>query len=135
MKLANTVTSAVKLVAKNTLDLSTLAEQTSRNLSLCFLRDCPAQCHQPELLAHLGFDRASNFRIFFQMLFGVLAPLANALAGERVPGPGLFDDPQVGANVDQLPFFRHAAAVENVELRFFERWSNLVLHHLDLGAI
>src|SRR5713101_4338624 len=69
-----------------------------------------------------------------EIFLGVLPPLTDTLAGKRVPGPGLFDDPLVSANVDQLPLLGHAATVEDVEFRFSEWWGNLILHDLDLGA-
>src|SRR5262245_32806022 len=73
--------------------------------------------------------------MLFEIVFSILSPLADTLAGERVPGAGFFDDPLVGADVDQLAFFGYTAAVQDIKLRFSERWGNLVLHDLDFGTV
>src|SRR2546427_3177585 len=89
---------------------------------------------QPELLAHPGLDLRRDLGVLAQEVARVLAPLADAVAAEGVPGAGLLDDALLGRDVDQLSLLGDAGAVQDVELRLAERRRHLVLHHLHLGA-
>src|SRR5690606_36470507 len=51
------------------------------------------------------------------------------------PGPGLFDETGLDAEIDQFTGLRHALAIHDVELDLLERRCNLVLHHLDAGLV
>src|SRR5262249_34116958 len=101
----------------------------------------PARCRrrrrvgaQPELLSDLAFDGGRDLGMLAQEVARVLAALADALAPERVPGPGLLEDALLRRDVDELALLREAGAVEDVELRRAERRRDLVLHDLHLGA-
>ena len=60
--------------------------------------------------------------------------LPELLAVEGVPSPGLLDDAEVGADVEQRALTADALAVHDVELGLPERRSHLVLHDLDPRA-
>src|SRR5215470_14722019 len=89
---------------------------------------------EPELLPHLRLDRGRDLRMLAQEVARVLATLADALALEGVPGPGLLEDALLRVDVDKLALLRDAGAVEDVELDLPEWRRDLVLHHLHLGA-
>src|SRR5438093_7193659 len=104
--------------------------------SFCTRPVAPLGCAraQPELLAHPGLDLRRDLGMLAQEVARVLAALADAVAAEGVPGPGLLDDALLGRDVDQLSLLGDAGAVQDVELRLAERRRHLVLHHLHLGA-
>src|SRR4029077_1807917 len=72
---------------------------------------------QPELLSDLAFDRGRDLGVLAQEVARVLAPLADALAPEGVPGPGLLKDALLRRDVDELALLRDAGAVEDAALR------------------
>ncbi len=85
--------------------------------------------------AHLVLDRLGDLGVLAEVVLGVLAALADALAVVGVPGARLLDDAGLLAEVDQLAGLAHALAVHDVELDDLERRRHLVLHHLDAGVV
>src|SRR6516165_9469928 len=83
----------------------------------------------------LRLDLAGHVGVLAQELLGVLAPLADAIAGEAEPGAGLLDGAALGAEVDEIPLVADPLAVEDVELHLAERRGHLVLHHLDARPV
>jgi hypothetical protein len=77
----------------------------------------------------------AQVRVLEQQLAGVLAPLPDPLALEGEPGAALLHHAAVGAEVEQIALHRDPAVVEDVELRLPEGRRQLVLHHLDPGAV
>src|SRR5260370_30326803 len=84
--------------------------------------------------AGIGANRVlyglAGFGMVLQIRFGVLTPLANALAVVGKPGAGFFDDAGLNAEVDQLAAFRDALAVHDIEIDDLERRCHLVLDDL-----
>src|SRR5262249_24123534 len=64
-----------------------------------------------------------------------IAPLADALAVEREPGAALLDQALRDREVDHLASDGDPAAVAEIELRLPEGGRDLVLDHLDPGAV
>src|SRR2546422_6116031 len=88
----------------------------------------------PQLAANPFLNRLIDVRVLFQELLGVLATLAEPFAAVREPRARLFDDAFVDGQIEQVAGARDAFAVHDVELRFPERWRDLVLHDLDARA-
>src|SRR5262245_39253058 len=92
------------------------------------------RCCYPKLLANLSFNNLSNFDVLFEIVFGILTPLADALAVERIPRAGLFDHSILGTDIYQFSFFRHATAIDDIKLCFTKRGSNFILDDFHLRA-
>src|SRR5262245_27553530 len=68
----------------------------------------------------LPLDLLRDVGMLAEELLGVLAPLADAVAGEAEPGARLFDRAALGAEVDQIAFMADALAVQDVEFDLAE---------------
>src|ERR1043166_356977 len=76
---------------------------------LCHYRPCGRRgSDEAVLFADLRPDRRGDVGVVAQILLGVLAPLADALAVERVPGAALLDRAALRAEVDDLAVARDA---------------------------
>ena len=73
-------------------------------------------------------------RIVLEELPSVFAALAEPFTLEREPRAALFDDVLIDRKIQKIAFARDAFAIQDVELGFAERWSNLVLDDLYFGA-
>src|SRR4029077_14021069 len=87
------------------------------------------------LAHHLVGDLDHQLRVGDQELLGLLPALAQLLALVGEPGPGLVDDPEVDAQVDDRALPADALAVHDVELGLLEGRGALVLHDLAPGAV
>src|SRR5579875_1598246 len=90
---------------------------------------------QADPLTDLLGDLDHHLEVVGQETLGVLPALAQLLALVGVPGSGLLDDAQLDRHVYERPFPADALAVHDVELGLLERRADLVLHHLDPGAV
>src|SRR5512147_984329 len=81
---------------------------------------------EAKLLTHPRFDGGGHVGVLEQVVARVLAPLADALPVERVPGARLLDDTLFAAKVDQLAGLGDALSIEDVELDLPERRRHLV---------
>src|SRR6185312_14919505 len=67
-----------------------------------------------------SFDSCCHILVRLEKLFGVFAALADALAVIGEPGTGFFHDASLSAEIDQLPIFRDAVTVHDIELDLTE---------------
>jgi hypothetical protein len=88
-----------------------------------------------QLLAQLGVHLGEDVLVLLEEGAGVLAALADALAGVAVPCAGLLDDVVGHGEVEHVALAADALAVEDVELGLAEGRGDLVLDDLDLGAV
>src|SRR4051812_19229289 len=88
-----------------------------------------------ELLLDLLLDLVGEVGVVAQERPRVLLALAQLVGLVGVPSTGLAHDALLDTEVDQAALAADALAVEDVELCGFERRTDLVLHHLDAGAV
>src|SRR5581483_794076 len=87
------------------------------------------------LAHHLVGDLDHQLGAGGEELLGLLPTLAELLALVGEPGPGLLDDAEVDAEVDDRALPADPLAVHDVELGLLERRGALVLHDLDPRAV
>src|SRR5262245_12548137 len=75
----------------------------------------------PELPADPVLDRLVDVGVLLQELLGVFAALTQAFTAVGEPGAGLFDDPLVNGEIEEVPCARDAFAVHDVELGLAKR--------------
>src|SRR5918993_1004422 len=85
------------------------------------------------VLTDTVFDLERHFRVRTQELARVVFSLTDAVTVVAVPGAGLFDDVQLGSQIDDLTVTRNTFAVKDVEICLLEWRRHLVLDNLDLG--
>src|SRR6185437_6555486 len=90
---------------------------------------------QAEDLAHLVVELLGEVGMLGQVLLGVFAALADALALVRIPRARLFDQILLGGQIHQVAGVGDALAVHDVELGFAEGRRDLVLHDFGAGAV
>src|SRR5690606_8015023 len=83
----------------------------------------------------LLLDLGREIRVVLEELAGVLLALAELVPLVGEPGPGLADHAVLDTEVQQAALAGDALAVEDVELGLLEGRGQLVLHHLDAGAV
>src|ERR1022692_3648795 len=80
-------------------------------------------------------DLFRELGLFPERLLGRVAALADELALVGDPSPLLLENPVLEAEVEEGAGRRDALVVHDVELDLREGRGDLVLHHLDLGAV
>ena len=84
-----------------------------------------------EGLADLGLDLVAELGVILEELLHSLTSLGELLLVVAEPGAALADDAVLYAQVDDLTDFGDSLTEHDVEFGLFERWSHLVLDHLD----
>jgi len=87
------------------------------------------------LLQDRGGDLRGELGLVAQRLLGGVAALADEVALVSDPGALLLEDLVLDAEIEDRAELRDALVVHDVELALGERRGDLVLHHLDLGAV
>src|SRR6185437_1961268 len=82
-----------------------------------------------------ALDGVGGLGIVLQILLGVFAALADALAVIGEPRAGFLDHAGLDAEIEQFAALRNAFAIHDVELDHLERRRHLVLHHLHPGLV
>src|SRR5918994_5617112 len=90
---------------------------------------------EPKLVVDVVEDTLADLVVFFEELFGVLPPLAEAFVAVREPGAALLDHIVLDADVEQAPLAGDPLSVHHVELHRLERRRYLVLYDLDPGLV
>ncbi len=75
-----------------------------------------------------------NFWICLQESLCVLPSLADALIPIGIPCPALLDSVVVCGQIQDIALPRYPLSIDDVELRFFEGRSNLILHYPHPGS-
>src|SRR5262249_51273776 len=82
-------------------------------------------------VADLRLDLGRGVGVLLQELARVVLPLADLVAGVRIPCARFFENAVIDAEVDDLALARGGLAVEDVEQRLAKRRRHLVLDDLD----
>ncbi len=87
------------------------------------------------MIADHVFQFAGQFRVFLEIVTGIVLALADAGAAATVPGAGFFDQRRLDAQIDNLAQPGSALAVKNLELGLLKGWRQFVFDHLDSGFV
>src|SRR5690606_8027255 len=96
---------------------------------------CSLGLYKSECGLNFILDAAAKLVVFLKERLHILAPLAEPFAPIGEPGTALFDNVVRRGQIDKVAGVRDALAVHNIELAFAKRRSDLVLDHLDPGAV